>query len=38
MKFTVKDPSGITLAGSISSAAEAKWLVREMIRALGRNP
>jgi hypothetical protein len=29
-------PSGITIANSIASAAEAEWLVKEMNKALGR--
>ena len=29
-------PSGVTVANSIATAAEAEWLVKEMNRALGR--
>jgi hypothetical protein len=29
-------PSGVTVANSIASAAEAEWLVKEMNQALGR--
>jgi hypothetical protein len=38
MKFGVNDPSGITLGNSVASTMEAKWLVQEMTKALGRNP
>jgi len=30
-------PSGVTVANSIASAAEAEWLVKEMNQALGRS-
>jgi len=36
LKFRLRDASGVTLAGNISSKLEADWLVREMTRALGR--
>ncbi len=35
-KFTGRDPIGVTLGGAVASASEAKWLVQEMNRALGR--
>ena len=36
--FRVSDPSGVTIASGIPSAAEANWLVQEMTKALGRKP
>lgn len=36
MKFRISDPSGITLASAIGNTSEAKWLVQEMTKALGR--
>lgn len=38
MKSGISGPSGVTLGSSIASTAEAKWLVQEMTRALGRKP
>ncbi|HEU6449253.1 MAG TPA: hypothetical protein VFV23_12530 [Verrucomicrobiae bacterium] len=37
LKFKIDDPSGITVASSITSAMEAKWLAQEMNKALGRD-
>jgi hypothetical protein len=36
VKFAVRDPSGVTLGSAVGSAMEAKWLVQEMTKALGR--
>ena len=36
LKFDFGSPGGFTLAGGIASAPEAKWLVAEMNKALGR--
>jgi len=35
--FKITDLEGPTMAGYISTKAEAEWLVREMNRALNRN-
>lgn len=36
MKLRMRDANGVTLAGAVASSMEAKWLVQEMTRALGR--
>lgn len=35
-RFRINAPSGVTLGDAVGSAAEAKWLMQEMTRALGR--
>lgn len=36
LKFEVKDPAGVTLAGGLASKPEADWLVKAMNESLGR--
>ncbi len=36
LKFEVKDPAGVTLAGGLASKPEADWLVKAMSESLGR--